>query len=38
MRLNYVHNMLISTDDKGLVWMNGTIKSKIKAKHIPYKK
>ena len=38
MRLNYVPNMLISADDKGPVWMNGIIKSKIKAKHIPYKK
>ena len=36
--LNYVPNKYITVDDKDPVWMNETIKSKIKAKNILYKK
>ena len=36
--LNYVPNKYIAIDDKDLVWMNETVKSKIKAKNALYKK
>ena len=35
---NYVPNKYITIDDKDPVWMNETIKSKIKAKNALYKK
>ena len=35
---NFVPNKYISIDDKDPVWMNETIKSKMKAKNILYKK
>ena len=35
---NYVPNKYITIDDKDPVWMNETIKSKIKAKKALYKK
>ena len=35
---NYVPNKYITIDDKDPVWMNETIKSKIKAKNAFYKK
>ena len=34
---NYVPNKYITIDDKDPVWMNETIKSKIKARNKPYK-
>ena len=34
----FVLNKYINNDDKDSVWMNETIKSKMKAKEIPYKK
>ena len=34
---NYVPNKYITIDDKDPVWMNETIKSKIKAKNALYK-
>ena len=36
--VNFVTNKHITIDDKNPVWMNETIKSKMKAKHILYKK
>ena len=35
---NYVPNKYISVDDKDPVWMNETIKSKIKTYNVLYKK
>ena len=35
---NYVLNKYITVDDKDPVWMNKTIKSKLQAKHVLYKK
>ena len=34
---NYVPNKYITVDDKGPVWMNKTIKSKIQAKNTLFK-
>ena len=34
---NYVPNKYITVDDKDPVWINKTIKSKIKTKNKPFK-
>ena len=35
---NFVPSKYMTIDDSNLLWMNETIKSKMKAKHIVYKK